>query len=135
MSIDLHLSFDLPAPPSRVMELLTDSVLIRKWSGGEAILDTQVGGLFAMFDNWVTGTMIAIAPNELSYTWKTTDWEADTAPSVVHYTLKAGGKGTLVELSHTNLPNQDEADSHKAGWSDYIFDPLEDYIMIFDKPE
>lgn len=134
MSYDLKLEYRLSGKPSRVMQLLTDADLIRKWCGSDAIVEAKVGGKFEMFDGWVFGEVKQITEDELAYTWKTTDWDEATTPSLVHYRLKADGQGgTRLTLEHTNLPTEDEMNSHKTGWSDYFFDPMEDYMLIIDK--
>ena len=133
MAFDLALEFTLSAKPKRVMELLTDPVLIRKWSGEEAILENKVGGRFGMFDGWVSGEVTKTGGNELAYTWKAANWPEGTQPSEVHYLLKEDEAGTKVIIKHTNLPNADELNSHKTGWTDFFFDPMEDFILIIDK--
>ena len=133
MAFDLELVFTLSAKPARVMQLLTDAALIRRWSGEEGIAEKIVGGRFEMFDGWVTGKVLKVSEHELAYTWKSGDWDEDAAISEVHYLLKADEAGTKVTVKHTNLPSEKERDSHKAGWTDFFFDPLEDYILIIDK--
>ncbi len=133
MAHDLHLEYTLSAKPEKVMQLLTDTALIRKWSGGEAILEKKPGGRFGMFDGWVNGTVLKCGNNELAYTWKTTDWAEDAKPSEVHYSLKEDEAGTKVILHHTGLPDEEEMKSHRSGWSDFFFEPLEDYISIFEE--
>jgi uncharacterized protein YndB with AHSA1/START domain len=133
MAYDLRLEFQLSASPETVMKLLTDATLIRKWSGNEAIVDNKEGGEFMMFDGWVTGTVLKTGTNELAYTWKTTEWPDDVTPSEVHYLLQKHDGGTKVAVTHTGFPNEDEMKSHRSGWTDYFFDPLEDYIMIFEQ--
>lgn len=129
----MKLEFILSARPGRVMDLLTDAALIRRWSGGEAIVENKQGGAFTMFDGWVTGAVMKISENELAYTWTTTDWPEGTPASEVHYLLVPDAAGTKVTVTHNNLPDEDEMKAHKAGWTDYFFDPLEDYISIFEK--
>ena len=133
MAYDLTLEFILSGKPKRVMQLLTDPKLIRKWSGGEAIFENKEGGRFEMFDGWVKGTVLKCGENELAYTWKTTDWAEDVQPTEVHYLLKEDEAGTKVILHQTGFPNEDEMKSHKAGWTDFFFDPMEDFILIIDK--
>lgn len=133
MAFDLSLEFILSGKPERVMQLLTDPVLIRKWSGGEAVLENKVGGKFEMFDGWVTGKVLKTGGNELAYTWKASDWSEETQPSEVHYLLKKDEAGTKVILHHTGFPNAEEMNKHKSGWTDFFFDPMEDFILIIDK--
>jgi len=133
MAYDISLEFILSGKPKRVMQLLTDAKLIRKWSGSEGVVEDKVGGKFEMFDGWVTGTVLMTGENELAYTWSTTDWPEGTTPSEVHYLLKPDEAGTKVIVKHTGLPNEEEMKSHKSGWTDYFFDPLEDFILMIDK--
>ena len=133
MAYDLALEFILSGKPKRVMELLTDPGLIRKWSGGEAILEKKAGGRFEMFEGWATGEVLKATENELAYTWKTSDWPEETKPTEVHYLLKEDEAGTKVVLHHTGFPDEEEMKSHKSGWTDFFFDPMEDFILIIDK--
>ena len=133
MAFDLKLEFILSAKPKRVMQLLIDAKLIRKWSGGEAVLENKEGGRFEMFDGWVKGEVLKTNENELAYTWKVSEWPEETKPTEVHYLLKEDEAGTKVILKHTGFPDEEEMKSHKNGWSDFFFDPMEDFIMVFDK--
>ena len=133
MAFDLTLEFTLSAKPQKVMQLLTDTKLIRKWSGGEAVLENKVGGQFEMFDGWLKGTVLKTGENELAYTWKVNEWPEDIKPTEVHYLLKADEAGTKVIVYQAGFPSEDEMKSHKTGWTDYFFDPMEDFIMVFDK--
>lgn len=133
MSIDLKLEFLLSGKPARVMQLLTDPVLIRKWSGEEGIAEQKEGGKFEMFDCWVTGQVLKATDNELAVTWLPGDWEDGTPPSEVHFLLKPYAGGTQLTLTHSGFPNEKERDSHKTGWADFYFDPMEDFMLIIDK--
>ncbi|MGN6477085.1 MAG: SRPBCC domain-containing protein [Flavipsychrobacter sp.] len=128
MAYDLELEFVIPGAPKQTMQMLTDTALIRKWSGEEAVLEPQVGGKFQMFDGWVSGEVKKLTDKELAYSWKPVEWEESTAPSEVHFLLSSDKEGTKVILHHTNLPTQEEADEQKQGWDDYFFGPLEEYI-------
>lgn len=133
MAFDLKLEFILSAKPKRVMQLLTDAKLIRKWSGGAAVVENKVGGRFEMFDGWVNGEVLRTEENELTYTWRVSEWPDEVKPTEVHYLLKADEAGTNVIVHHTGFPSEEEMNSHKNGWTDYFFEPMEDFIMVFDK--
>lgn len=128
MAYDLEMEFIMPGTPKQLMEMLTDTALIRKWSGGEAVLEKKEGGKFEMFDGWVNGTVLKATENELAYTWKTTGWDEETEPSEVHYVLSNDKEGTKVVLHHRNLPTVEEAEEHRQGWDDHFFGPLEEYM-------
>lgn len=128
MGFNIRLEFLLPVSPAKVMDLLLDPVMIRKWSGGEAMVDKKEGGAVSMYDGWMTGTITKLKENELAYTWKTTDWAADAAYSEVNYKLTKDKEGTKVLVEHTNLPSQEEADYHTEGWDEQFFGPMEEYL-------
>lgn len=133
MAFDLSMEFIIPASPARVMELLTDAKLVRAWSGGEAVIEKKENGRFEMFDGWVYGKVLKATANELAYTWKTTDWTEDVQASEVVFKLSKDKEGTKVIVEHKGLPSQEEADSHKEGWEEYIFGPMEEYIWATTK--
>ncbi len=133
MAFDLSMEFIIPASPARVMELLTDAKLVRAWSGGEAVIEKKEDGRFEMFDGWAYGKVLRVSPNELAYTWRTTDWADDEQESEVVYRLSKDKEGTKINLEHKGLPSQEEADSHKEGWEEYFFGPMEEYIWATTK--
>ncbi len=128
MNYTIEFSILLPASPINVMELLTNPDLIGSWGGGNSIIEKKVGGLFEMFDGWVSGHILKITGNELAYTWKTTDWNEAIPPSEVYYRLEPGENGTEIFVTHLKLPSKREADSHRAGWNEYFFDPIKKFI-------
>ena len=128
MSYDLSLEFFVHAAPDEVMMLLTDSVFINEWSGGESLIEKKVGGQFAMFDGWVEGKILKRTDEELAYTWKPNNWDEDTPASEVHYKLVPAEHGTEVFVTHTNLPNKEEMEGHRKGWEEYFFEPIGEYL-------
>jgi glutathione S-transferase len=133
MAFDLSLEFIVSGKPARVMQLLTDAALIRKWSGEDAVFENRTGGRIEMFDGWVKGEVLKTGEKELSYTWKAQNWGDDVKATEVHYFLTADEGGTKVLVKHTGFPDQNEMDAHKSGWTDFVFDPMEDFMLIIDK--
>lgn len=130
MSHNLKIEILLPAKPAQVMQMLTEQKQIEIWSGEEAVFEAKEGGAYSMFGGWANGTVQKLSADELSYSWRTAEWAEETAASLVHFKLKASGEQTLLVLNHSNLPDEDEVKSHKTGWNDFFFTPLEDYLMI-----
>jgi uncharacterized protein YndB with AHSA1/START domain len=120
----------LPALPSQLMEMLTNQEQIAIWSGEEAVFEAKEGGKVSLFGGWMNGVVKKISKEELSYTWKTSEWSEETEESLVNFKLKASGDQTLLAINHLNLPNENEVKSHKSGWFDFFLTPLEDYLMI-----
>lgn len=60
-------------------------------------------------------------PHRVLMTW---GWEAsETVPpgsTMVEITLTPDGQGTVLRLRHTGLPNDEEIQSHNAGWNQYM---------------
>ncbi|MCC6186226.1 MAG: SRPBCC domain-containing protein [Chitinophagaceae bacterium] len=120
----------LPASPTQVMQMLTEQAEIEKWSGEETVFDAKVGGKVSLFGGWMNGEVKEISDSKLTYTWRTAEWLADVADSIVAFDLMKDGDQTKLILEHSNLPNEDEVKSHKQGWEDFFFTPLEDYLMV-----
>lgn len=119
----------LPATPHDVFEALTESRIIKRWSGQRGNVEPKIGGTMEMFDGWVKGKVLDYNPRRiLSYSWKPQDWSDDVAESIVSYRLKKSAKGTTVELQHRGFPNDSEAQNHKDGWHEFVFDPLKEYF-------
>jgi uncharacterized protein YndB with AHSA1/START domain len=117
MAFDLALEFILSGKPKRVMQLLTDPVLIRKWSGDEAILENKAGGRFEMFDGWVMGSVLKTSENELAYTWLAGDWPEGTKPSEVHY-LRGGYES---DFAPYRLPESERNGQPQNGLDRFLF--------------
>jgi len=129
MSVNsLELEFYVHATPDEVMELLTNPDFIKDWSGAAAQIEKKEGGQFVMFDGWVRGNILSIGENELSYTWKPSEWTAATPASVVKYRLEEAEHGTTVHLEHSGFPNEEEMENYKTGWEEHFFGPIGEYL-------
>ncbi len=119
----------LPGTPQEVFEALTESRIIKRWSGQRGKVEPKIGGKAEMFDGWVKGRVLEWNPPKLlSYTWKPQDWPEKSTESIVRYTFKKSAKGTIVALEHSGFPTDREAQSHKDGWHEFVFDPLKEYF-------
>jgi len=125
----IRASYIVYASPDKVFEALTDSGIIASWSGGLAVVEPKAGGRVELFDGWITGEVLVYKPGkELSYTWKPSEWNKKIPASIVNYKLREHGAGTEIILTHTELPSQEEAEKHREGWVDYVFDPMNDFF-------
>jgi uncharacterized protein YndB with AHSA1/START domain len=119
----------LPATPEAVFAALTDAAQIKRWSGQAGTVEAIIGGRVRYFDNWVKGTVLAFEPaKRLVFTWLPSDWPAGTQPSIVMCTLTPNRTGTRLKIQHTGLPDAAQSDSHRSGWKEYVFDPLDSYF-------
>jgi uncharacterized protein YndB with AHSA1/START domain len=117
------------ASPEKVFEALTDSAIIAAWGGGLSVVEGKEGGHFELFDGWASGKVLSYKPGEeLSYSWRISEWDKKTPHSLVHYFFKSHPAGTEIILTHTQLPSREEADKHSSGWIDNVFEPLNEFF-------
>ena len=120
------------APRERVFAAWTDPEQLAQWFGpvgyrAEVLeMDVRVGGRYRIgfrpetateLDAHVYGTFLEVAPPErLRYTWV---WEEQDAfpDTVVTVTFIDKGDETEVALSHERLPNAEECERHREGWT------------------
>ncbi len=118
----------IDAAPSTVFEFLTDPAKMVRWMGIQAVLDPRPGGDYAVNINGherVSGEVIEIVPDRrLVFTWGWEDEALPVAPgeSTVEISLEPDGAGTLLRLTHRDLPPGMHR-FHRLGW-DYALDRL-----------
>ncbi|MFZ9982413.1 MAG: SRPBCC domain-containing protein [Cyclobacteriaceae bacterium] len=113
--------FIVPATPGEVYLALTNPLTIQLWTGTPAIMSTEPGSSFSLWDDSITGTNVSFEKDKrIVQHW---DFGDQAEPSVVTIKLHEHPKGTSVELNHTNIP--DEAWSEiTEGWEDTYFASL-----------
>lgn len=117
------------APISKVWAALTGPKAIEAWMGGPVKSNPRSGGRYAYFGGETAGKYTRVEkPTELEYTWRQSGWPDEWADSRVHWKLKPVKTGTQIELTHSSFPNQDERDSHDAGWDEYWFGPMKAWL-------
>jgi uncharacterized protein YndB with AHSA1/START domain len=118
------------ATPEKVFDALTKKSIMKKWIEGDIEFELKLEGRVSLFDGWVKGSVLAFEKGKmLSYTWKPKEWDKKTAPSIVEFTLKSNKAGTEVVIKHYDFPSQQDAESHKEGWINYVLYPLNDYFI------
>lgn len=118
--------FILPATPEELYIALTNPFTIQLWSGEEAVMSTEPGAEFSMFDDSIAGRNLEFEENKKIVQ----EWyfgEEAEAPSIVTIKLHEHKDGTSVELRHTAIP--DEAyDDIVEGWNEVYFEALRDFF-------
>lgn len=112
------------AAPAEVYRYLTDSALWSRWQGLEAVIDPRPGGSFTMHspaDLVASGVVVEVVPDtSISFTW---GWDGHPGvppgSTLVTIELVPDGAGTLIRLSHRDLPESD-VEVHVAGWTHYM---------------
>jgi len=109
--------FKLDASPADLYNALTNPVMIEVWTGESAIMSTEPGSDFSLWDGEIVGRNIEFIPNQkIVQQW----FFGEESDSVVTIKLHPDKQGTNVEVHQTNIP--DEAyDNMVEGWeSDYF---------------
>ncbi len=102
--------------PELVYLALTRQDTITLWTGFEAEMIDVEGTEFALWNENIVGKNLEFIPNEkIVQQWYFGEQDAD---SIVTMKLHTKGKGkTSLELTHTNIPDEDY-DNMVAGWND-----------------
>ena len=121
---------ELPHPPERIWRALTQPHLLEEWLMKTDFLP-EVGGGFRFAAEWgaVTGEVkTAETGKSLSYTWG--DGTLDT---VVTWTLKPSGSGTLLRMEQTGFRTDQPRYlmGATAGWPRFL-DNLEQLLARID---
>lgn len=116
--------FTIPAPPEDVYIALTNPATIQLWTGEPAVMSTEPGSEFSLWEDSIVGKNIEFIQNQqLVQQWY---FDGQEEPSIVTIKLHAKGAGTSVELRHTNIP--DEAyDDIVEGWDEQYFGSLQEF--------
>jgi uncharacterized protein YndB with AHSA1/START domain len=119
----------IAARPETVWEFLVDPEKLRRWKAVEASFDERPGGRYRIElapSRIAVGEVVEIdPPRRLVYTWgwEPIDGVANAVPpgsSTVEFVLVPDGDGTLLRLTHRNLPNSEACASHAVGWEHYL---------------
>jgi uncharacterized protein YndB with AHSA1/START domain len=118
--------YTLPAPPEDVYLALTNPLTIQLWTGEEAIMSTEPGSEFSLWEGSITGKNIEFDPGKkIVQQWYFGEQEE---PSIVTIKLHPDKNGTSVELRHTNIPDRDY-DDIVEGWNGAYFGALEEFYL------
>ena len=112
------------ATPDEVYLALTHPLTIQLWSGSPAVMSTEPGSEFSLWDDSITGRNIRFEPGKLIVQ----HWDFGEQKDVSEVTIKlhAHPKGTSVELRHSNIPDEAFADITE-GWDQSYFGALQEF--------
>lgn len=110
--------------PETLFTFFTDSDKLVRWMGRHVLLDPSIGGKYRIDVNGsdiAMGEYKEIIPNEkivMSWGWEKSKL-VPPGSSTVEFKLTAQDNGTLLTLTHYDLPASEIA-SHQQGWSHYM---------------
>ena len=118
---------DYEAKPEKVFDAWVNPSSVKAWlaEGEKAIVDPREDGLFYLEMPYERrnyphyGRYLRVErPRLLEFTWVSEGTHGKE--SVVKIELAARGGKTELTLTHEGLPDQEMADSHHGGWSQFL---------------
>lgn len=114
------------APPDVVFSYFTDRARWLQWMGTDAELNPVVGGRYRIDvtgpEHVAAGSFLAIDPPRrvvFSWGWEEAGHPVPAGSSVVEVVLEPTADGTLLRLTHRDLP-ADQPAGHAEGWNHYL---------------
>jgi activator of HSP90 ATPase len=115
----------IQATVEEVYTALTNPLTIELWSGYPAQMSTEPGSEFSLFEGDVVGKNLEFKPNMLiKQQWY---FEGEALDSIVTITLRPEKRNTIVELDHTNVPDN-MREEMTEGWKRIYFGSLKRFF-------
>lgn len=109
-------TFRINAEPSDIYAALTNPFTIELWSGYRAVMSTEPGSEFSLWEGDIEGKNIEfITDRKIVQEWYFGDREEK---SIVTLTILPRGDGTEITVEHNNIPDDDFNDIAE-GWREY----------------
>jgi activator of HSP90 ATPase len=109
-------SFKINAEPSDVYSAVTNPYTIELWSGYPAIMGSEPGSEFSLWEGDITGRNLEfVQDKKLVQEWFFGDQDEK---SIVTITINPDRENSLVTVEHTNIPDE-EFNDIAEGWREY----------------
>jgi uncharacterized protein YndB with AHSA1/START domain len=114
----------IPSGPEEVFIALTNPATLQLWTGEPAIMSTEPGSEFSLWEGSIEGKNISFETGKkIVQQWYFGEQEEESTVTIILHPHK---QGTSAELRHTNIP--DEAyDEIVDGWNEVYFGSLIDF--------
>jgi len=118
-------TFRINAEPSDVYAAMTNPVTIELWSGYPAVMNTEPGSEFSLWDGDITGRNIELIPgSKIVQEWYFGD---QAEKSVVTITIIADKGDSKVTVEHNNIPDED-FNEIAEGWREYYIGAINNFF-------
>jgi activator of HSP90 ATPase len=125
MMKDFKKYYTIPAPVEEVYLALTIPLSIKLWSGAEAEMSTTPNSEFSLFDGDIVGKNLEFEENKkIVQQWF---FDGQEEESIVTMKIHEHKRGTSIELTHTNIPD-DVYDEFVDGWNTSYFGELFEFF-------
>lgn len=117
--------FEIQATPEELYNALTNPLALKLWTGEEALMSTEPNSEFSWWEDSIVGRNIAFEENKMiKQVWYFGDENPDSEVILKFHEHK---KGTSLEVSQTNIPDED-FDDVLQGWENMIIGNLIDFF-------
>lgn len=125
---DFKYNISILADPDEVFAAFTNPFQIEIWSGYPAVMSAEEGVEFSLWEGDICGRNLKVHTNRLLVQ----EWYfgENDEESVVTIKLSKKGKETLVELVHTNIPDE-VYDEITEGWREYYLGAIRGMLEIY----
>jgi activator of HSP90 ATPase len=95
-----------------------------RMTGGEALIDSRVGGSYSAWGGYITGTTLVLeSPRCLVQSWRSADFGPDDPDSTIEVTFDPLESGTRVTIRHRGVPS-DQRGYESEGWAEFYLEPM-----------
>lgn len=109
---------------------LTDQTHSIFTGGASAKTSPHEGGLFSVWNNYISGENVEIFPyKKIIQKWRTTDFEEGDDDSLLEIFFTQKDDHTLVTITHSNIPDG-FGERYRKGWKDFYFSHMK---KLYDK--
>ena len=116
----------LNTEPKDVYNALTNKAMIEIWTGETAEMEPTPGTVFSLWSGSISGVNIEFEENKkIVQRWF---FEGENEDSIVTMKLHPHKKGTSLELTHTNIPD-DAYENISDGWDEDYFGALSELFI------
>lgn len=118
----------IPASREAIYNAWLDGKKHAKMTGtASATGSTKVGGSFTAHDGYISGKNKELVPySKIVQSWRSTEFKDGEEDSIIEVTFEDKDGGTLVTLTHSNLPP--DGGHYESGWKEYYFKPMKEYF-------
>jgi activator of HSP90 ATPase len=126
-TIQFQVEDEFPVEPSVIYNAWLSTDEHTAMTGAGADVSDTVGQTFTAWDGYITGKNIECVPNKkIVQQWRTSDFSDDEDDSLLEVTFESSNNGTVVTITHSNLPPH--GTQYEQGWKDSYFTPMKDFF-------
>jgi activator of HSP90 ATPase len=118
-------TFRINTEPSDIYSALTNPYTIELWSGYPALMSTEPGSEFSLWDGDITGINLEfIQDKRIVQEWFFGD---QPEKSIVTITISPDRENSVITVEQTNIPDQ-EFDDIAEGWREYYMGAINNFF-------